>query len=57
MVLGGDFMAETRKISIALAESTMEKLDRYCADKGIKRPSAISIAIDKLWKEEYADEK
>lgn len=50
-------MAETKRINIALTESTMEKLDRYCKDKGIKRPSAISIAIDKLWKEEYADEK
>lgn len=50
-------MAYTKKISIALADSTLEKLDAYCADKGIKRPAAISIAIDKLWKEEKPDEK
>lgn len=50
-------MPETKRITIALADSTLDKLDRYCADKGIKRPAAVSIAIDKLWKEEKLDEK
>lgn len=50
-------MAETRKITVALSPGIMEKLDRICNEKGVKRPSAISIAIEKLWKEEYADEK
>lgn len=48
-------MAESKKITVALAPSIMDKLDKICAEKGIKRPSALSIAIEKLWKEEYAD--
>lgn len=51
------FVAETKKITIGLAPSTMEKLDEICAAKGVKRPAVISFAIDKLWKEEYADKK
>ncbi len=50
-------MAETRKISVALAPSTMEKLDELCREKGVKRPAVLSFAIDLLWKEEHADEK
>lgn len=48
-------MAETIRISLALAPSTMEKLDKLCAEKGVKRPAVISFAIDKLWKEEHPD--
>jgi len=50
-------MAEGTKITVKLAPVIMEKLDRICEEKGVKRPAAISIAIEKLWKEEYADEK
>lgn len=50
-------MPETKRITIALVDTTLEKLDRFCEDKGIKRPAAISIAIDKLWKEDKAGEK
>ena len=35
----------------------MDKLDRRCEEKGLKRPALLSIAIDKLWKEEHPDEK
>lgn len=45
------------RITIALSPGIMEKLDRICAEKGVRRPSAVSIAIEKLWKEEYADKK
>lgn len=50
-------MAEVKKISVALAPSTMEKLDALCAEKGVKRPAIISFAIDKLWKEEHTDQE
>ena len=50
-------MSVTNKITVRLSPGIMEKLDRICAEKGVKRPAAISIAIEKLWKEEYADEK
>ena len=50
-------MPESKKITVCLSLAIMDTLDRICADKGVKRPAAISIAIEKLWKEEYADEK
>lgn len=52
---GGDFMPDGTKITVKLEPSIMEKLERICEAKGIRRPAAISIAIEKLWKEEYAD--
>ena len=54
---GGGVMSDYVRITVALTPGIMEKLDKICAEKGIKRPSALSIAIEKLWKEEYADEK
>lgn len=45
------------RITVALSPGIMDKLDKICAEKGVKRPSAISVAIEKLWKEEYSDEK
>ena len=57
LVGGGGFVAEVKKISIALAPGTMDKLDQLCAEKGVKRPAVISFAIDKLWKEEHADKE
>lgn len=50
-------MAEGKKITVLLAPGIMEKLDRICAEKGVKRPAAISVAIERLWKEEYGGEK
>ena len=50
-------MADGKKITVLLAPGIMEKLDRICSEKGVKRPAAISFAIERLWKEEYADEK
>lgn len=50
-------MEKGKKITILLSDNILEKLDKICEDKGVKRPSAISFAIDKLWKEEYADKK
>ncbi len=49
--------SESKKITVSLSAGIMEKLDRICAEKGVKRPAAISVAIEKLWKEEYADEQ
>lgn len=48
-------MPEGTKITVKLDQGIMEKLERICEAKGIRRPAAISIAIEKLWKEEYAD--
>lgn len=45
------------RVTLGLSSGVMEKLDRICADKGLRRPAAVSIAIDKLWKEEYVDQK
>ena len=50
-------MADVTRITIALAEGTMDKLDELCEEKGVKRPAIISFAIDKLWKEEHADKE
>lgn len=50
-------MAEAARITVSLAPATIEKLDQLCAEKGVKRPAIISFAIDKLWKEEKAEEK
>ena len=49
-------MADPR-ITVGLSPVVMEKLDRLCEEKGLKRPALLSIAIDKLWKEEHPDEK
>lgn len=48
-------MAELKKITVTLSPVIMEKLDKMCEEKGIKRPAVISIALDKMWKEEHAD--
>lgn len=50
-------MAEGTRITITLAPGTIEKLDALCEGKGVKRPAIISIAIDKLWKEEHTEER
>ena len=49
-------MADPR-ITVGLCPVVMDKLDRLCEEKGLKRPALLSIAIDKLWKEEHPDEK
>ena len=45
------------RIGLTLSPGTVEKLDKICKEKGVKRPAAVSFAIDLLWKEEYSDEK
>lgn len=50
-------MEKSVRIGLTLSPRTVEKLDRICAEKGVKRPAAVSFAIDKLWKEEHPDEK
>lgn len=49
-------MADAR-ITVGLSPVVLEKLDRLCEEKGLRRPALLSIAIDKLWKEEHPDEK
>lgn len=49
-------MADPR-ITVGLSPVVMNKLDRLCEEKGLKRPALLSIVIDKLWKEEHPDEK
>ncbi len=48
---------KTTRITIKLAPVIMEKLDQICEEKGIHRPAAVSIAFEKLWKEEHTDRK
>ena len=50
-------MEKAVRVTVALSPVVMEKLDQMCTEKGVKRPAIISFAIDKLWKEEHADEK
>ena len=45
------------RIGLTLSPGTVEKLDKICKEKGVKRPAAVSFAIDLLWKEEYSDKK
>lgn len=54
---GGDCMAEALRITVGLSPVVLDKLDQLCEEKGVKRPALVSIAIDKLWKEEHPDEK
>lgn len=49
-------MVDSKKITVGLSPVIMEKLDQLCTEKGLKRPAVISIAIDKLWKEDHAAE-
>lgn len=44
-----------KKITVILSDGIMEKLDKICEEKGVKRPAALSFCIEKIWKEEYAD--
>lgn len=50
-------MEKSVKISVGVSPGILEKLDRMCQEKGVKRPAIIAFAIDKLWKEEHSDEK
>ena len=48
-------MSKNPKITIGLSPVVLERLDSICTDKGLKRPSVIAEAINRIWKEEYAD--
>jgi len=50
-------MEKSVRVGLTLSPRTVEKLDQICAEKGVKRPAAVSFAIDMLWKEEHTDEK
>lgn len=50
-------MAESKRLQVTVSESTLERLLRICDDKGLSRSAGVSLAIDKLWKEEYADKQ
>lgn len=45
------------RVGLTLNPRTVEKLDKICEEKGVKRPAVVSFAIDMLWKEEHGDEK
>lgn len=47
----------TKKITIGLSPIVFERLESLCRDKGLKRPSVIAEAINRLWKEENIDKK
>lgn len=49
-------MENGKKITVQLSPVVLQKLDQICKEKGIRRPAAMSIAIDKLWKEDHAAE-
>lgn len=44
-------MENNQRITVSLAPQIREKLDQLCAEKGVKRPAIISMAIDSMWKE------
>lgn len=50
-------MADTKRLQATLKSWTMDRLEQICNEKGISKSAAIALAIDKLWKEEHADEK
>lgn len=43
------------RIQITLAKNVLERLDKVCAEKGMRRSAVIALALDKLWKEETSD--
>lgn len=51
------FMEKSVRVGLTLSPGTVEKLDKICSEKGVKRPAVVSFAIDLLWKEEHAGEK
>ena len=54
---GGRSMANSKRLQVTVSESTLERLLAICEDKGLSRSAVLSLALDKLWKEEYADRK
>lgn len=50
-------MANSKRLQVTVSESTLERLLAICEDKGLSRSAVLSLALDKLWKEEYADKK
>lgn len=47
-------MSDSQRLQITVSKSTLERLIVICGDKGLSRSAGVSLAIDKLWKEEYA---
>lgn len=43
------------RVQVTIAKNVLEKLDRTCREKGMRRSAVIALALDKLWKEEEAD--
>ena len=43
------------RVNITLAPNVFKKLEELCLIKGLNRPAVVSLAIDKLWKEELGD--
>lgn len=54
---GGFGMSDSQRLQITVSKSTFERLLLICEDKGLSRSAGVSLAIDKLWKEEYADKE
>lgn len=50
-------MSDTKRLQVTVRELTLEHLEDICRDKGISKSAALALAIDKYWKEEYADKK
>lgn len=50
-------MADSKRLQITLSDSAFKRLLAICEDKGLSRSAGVSLALDKLWKEEYADKK
>ena len=54
----GGVQMETRvRVQLTLAPNIREKLDELCREKGMMRPALVTLAIDKLWKEEHPDKQ
>lgn len=52
-------MKDSKKIQVTLSDIAMEKLEKLCTEKGVKRSAIIAMAIDKYFREEsgHIDEK
>jgi metal-responsive CopG/Arc/MetJ family transcriptional regulator len=50
-------MTDSTKFQITLSAKAMEKLEKLCDEKGVKRSAIIAMAIDILFKEEENRDK
>lgn len=50
-------MGTTVRFQLTFSPKTAEKLQKLATNKGLSKSALVSVAIDKLWKEERPDEE